>query len=139
METKIKTEARSIGYDVPTPAQPSEYDANDPFYGTVRVKKNNFVGYVVSDKAAKTATVVVDRLVFNKKYQRYYKRKTRLLVHNPTSINAKTGDVVRVYETRPLSKTKHHVIVQVVGSHVEIQGQDLSAKEEKEGKQDESN
>lgn len=130
----MKTEARSVGLDVPIPAKPSEYDANDPFYGEVRVKKNNFVGYVVSAKAAKTATVVVDRLVFNKKYQRYYKRQTRLIVHNPVSINAKEGDVVKVYETRPLSKTKHHVIVQVLGKHVDIKGQDLTAEEEKETK-----
>lgn len=136
METKIKQEVRSIGYNVPIPAKPTDYDANDPFYGTLRVKKNNFVGYVASAKAAKTATIVIDRLVFNKKYHRYYKRQTRLTVHNPSSINAKEGDVVKVFETRPLSKTKHHVIVQVLGKHVDIKGQDLT---DKESVKDESN
>jgi small subunit ribosomal protein S17 len=127
---KIRKEGRNPGYGIQVPPKPSEYDRNDPFYGEVRLKKNTFVGTVVSAKGAKTAIIVIDRIIHISKYHRYLKRQTRLAVHNPVSIDAKEGDVVRVFETRPLSKTKHHVIVEVVGQTVEIQGQDL-AKEEK--------
>ena len=133
MEKKIREQGRSIGNDIPIPAKPSEYDEHDPFYGTVRVKKNNFVGHVISAKVHKSATIVVDRQIYVKKYGRYLKRSTKINVHNPTSINAKEGDVVKIFETRPLSKTKHHVIVQVLGEHVDIKGQDL-AKEAKDTK-----
>lgn len=131
MEKKINDEGRSIGNDIPIPKKPTEYDENDPFYGTVRVKKNSFVGHVISAKAHKTATILVDRQIYVKKYGRYLKRSTKINVHNPASIDAKEGDVVKIYETRPLSKTKHHVIVQVLGQHVDIKGQDL-AKEAKD-------
>jgi len=127
----MKQEGKSIGYGIKVPPKPSEYDVNDPFYGNIKIKKNNFTGYVDSAKSNKTATVVIDRQIFVKKYSRYLKKRTRIQVHNPTSISAKEGDIVRVFETRPLSKTKHHVIVEIVGEHVDVKGQDL-AKEEKD-------
>ncbi|MFT4325888.1 MAG: 30S ribosomal protein S17 [Candidatus Woesearchaeota archaeon] len=124
---------KNIGYGIPVPPEPKVADANDPFYGSVKIKRNNFTARVVSDKAMKTAVVAVDRSIFNKKYQRFEKKRSAFSVHNPASIAAKEGDVVRVFETRPLSKSKHHVIVQVVGHAVDIQGQDLE-KESKEEK-----
>ena len=124
---------RNIGYGIPTPKQGSTADAKDPFYGSVKIKKNNFTAVVVSAKANHTAIVAIDRKIEDKKYKRFFKRRSTIAVHNPPSINAKEGDVVRVFETRPLSKTKHHVIVQVVGQEVEIKGQDLD-QEAKEAK-----
>lgn len=127
----MRSEGRSVGFGIPIPAKPADYDRNDPFYGSLRVKRNNFVGYVVSAKGAKTATIAVDRQIYVKKYSRYLKKTTKFSVHNPPSINAKEGDVVKVFETKPISKTKHHVIVEVLGKHVDIKGQDL-AKEAKD-------
>ena len=119
---------RNIGYGIPVPPEPTEQDTNDPFYGSLRIKKGNFVGKVVSAKAPRTAVVVVERIVFDRKYNRYQKKRSRISVHNPVSISAKEGDVVRVFQTRPISKTKHNVIVQVVGQFVDIKGEDLGAK-----------
>jgi len=48
---------------------------------------------------------------FIPKYERYSKRRTKLLVHNPDCLNAQVGDVVKIMETRPLSKTKHFVVI----------------------------
>lgn len=131
----MRKEGRFIGQGIPIPPKPEKYDVNDPFYGDLLVKKNSFIGHVVSVKAAKTASVVVDRLVFVKKYSRYLKKSSKVQVHNPLSINAKEGDVVKVMETRPLSKTKHNVIVQVLGEHIDIKGQDLSAEEKSKPKE----
>jgi small subunit ribosomal protein S17 len=121
---------KNIGYGIPVPPAPDDFDRNDPFYGSLRIKKTNFTARVVSAKSAKTAIVELDDKVFNKKYQRFEKKRSRFAVHNPTSINAKEGEVVKVYETRPLSKSKHHVIVQILGKYVEIKGQDLDLEED---------
>jgi small subunit ribosomal protein S17 len=41
-------------------------------------------------------------------------RRTRVKAHNPESIDAKEGDTVRIAETRPLSKTKNFVVIEIV-------------------------
>lgn len=89
-------------------------DENCPFHGTISLRGRSFVGQVVSIKAQKTATITWERRVYVKKYERYLKQKTRIRVHNPDCMEVKLNDFVRVVETRPLSKTKHHVIVGVV-------------------------
>lgn len=119
---------RNIGYGIPVPPEPKEVDNNDPFYGSLRIKRGNFTGKVVSAKATRTAIVVTERQVFDRKYDRYTKKRSRMIVHNPASLDAKEGDVVKVHQTRPISKTKHHVIVQVLGQYVDIKGQDLGAE-----------
>ena len=49
------------------------------------------------------------------KFERYEKRRTRIKVHNPECINAKEGDIVKISECRPLSKTKNFVIIENLG------------------------
>lgn len=128
---------KNIGHGIQIPKEPEVKDNNDPFYGSLRIKNSNFTAKVVSTKGTHTAIVVTERRVFNKKFQRYEKKRTRIAVHNPPSVEAKEGDVVRVFETKPISKTKHHVIVEVVGQFVDIKGQDLEkeAQEAEEEKQ----
>ncbi len=90
-------------------------DKNCPFHGSVSLRGRLFTGVVKSDKMAKTVTVEWERRRFVKKYERYAKSFSRVKAHNPPCINAKAGEKVRVKETRPLSKTKHFVVVEVVG------------------------
>ncbi len=79
-----------------------------------KTRGRTFVGTIVSAKMRKTATLEFDRVLLIPKYQRYEKRRTRLKVHNPDEISAKEGDKVRVMECRPLSKTKHFVIIEKI-------------------------
>jgi small subunit ribosomal protein S17 len=110
-----KIETKNIGIEAKKPeAQPQIVDPKDPFFGSVRVRGRIFQGVVVSDKMQKTATIEWPRRKFNKKYERFEVRRTRVKAHNPESINAKTGDLVRIAETRPLSKTKNFVIIEIV-------------------------
>ena len=71
-------------------------------------------GTVVSAKAAKTVTI--ERIItkYIPKYERYKKTKSKITAHNPESINAQEGDVVKIGETRKLSKTKNFVVVEIV-------------------------
>nr|AJS12423.1 30S ribosomal protein S17P [uncultured archaeon] len=100
-------------------------------YKNISLRGQSFVGIVVSDKAMKSATVEFTRRYFVPKYERYEKRLTKLHAHNPPHIHAKEGDIVRIMETRPLSKTIHHIIVEKIGEHKTYKGQKMIEEEEK--------
>ena len=70
-------------------------------------------GRVVSNKMDKTVTVLVERQVKHALYGKYIKRSTKLHAHDADNA-CNEGDVVRVTECRPLSKTKNWRVVEVV-------------------------
>lgn len=71
------------------------------------------VGKVISDKMQKTVVVMVERTVKHPKYGKIMKRSTKLHAHDENQA-AKIGNVVRIQESRPLSKTKSWVLVEVI-------------------------
>jgi small subunit ribosomal protein S17 len=70
-------------------------------------------GLVVSDKADKTVTVVVERKFAHPLYGKLVKRRTRFHAHDETN-QYREGDVVRIMETRPLSKTKRWRVIELL-------------------------
>jgi small subunit ribosomal protein S17 len=62
-------------------------------------------GVVVGDKADKTVTVLVERRLMHPLYKKFIKRSKRYHAHDEAN-NAKIGDIVRIRECRPISKTK---------------------------------
>jgi small subunit ribosomal protein S17 len=48
------------------------------------------------------------------KYERYEKRRSKIHAHNPSCLDAKAGDRVKIAECRPISKTKSYVVVEVL-------------------------
>lgn len=70
-------------------------------------------GIVVSDKMDKTVVVAVVRQVKDRQYGKVVKRTTRYLAHCEED-NCKVGDVVRIVETRPLSKNKRWRVQSVI-------------------------
>jgi len=106
--------AKNIGLEVSKPKKACE-DDNCPFHGKLKCRGRTFVGTIISAKMQKTATVSWERRHFLKKYERYEKRKSKVKAHNPACINAHEGDIVKIMECRPLSKTKNFVIVEVLG------------------------
>ncbi len=88
-------------------------DKNCPNHGTVSVRGRSFTGTVISDKMNKTVTIEWARKRLIPKYERFEKRRSRIKAHNPDCIKAKVGDTVLVKETRPLSKTKNFVILEI--------------------------
>ncbi|MBN1193876.1 MAG: 30S ribosomal protein S17 [Methanomicrobiaceae archaeon] len=89
-------------------------DVNCPFHGTLPVRGQVITGKVVSDRMRNSVVVARDYLHYVKKYKRYEKRSSKLHAHSPPCLNAKTGDIVRIAECRPLSKTKTFVVVEVL-------------------------
>ena len=70
-------------------------------------------GRVVSNKMNKTVTILVERQVKHPLYGKYIRRSTKLHAHDEDNA-CNEGDVVRVSECRPLSKTKNWRVVEVV-------------------------
>ncbi|MEX2408727.1 MAG: 30S ribosomal protein S17, partial [Rhodovibrionaceae bacterium] len=62
-------------------------------------------GVVVSDKGEKTITVLVERRVMHPLYKKFIKRSKKYRAHDEAN-SCKVGDVVRIEECRPISKTK---------------------------------
>ena len=71
------------------------------------------VGKVTSNKMQKTITVAVDRKVKHPIYGKFVKKTTRFHAHDEKN-ECSIGDVVKIMETRPLSKTKRWRLVEVV-------------------------
>ena len=70
-------------------------------------------GRVVSNKMQKTVTVLLERQVQHPLYGKIVRRSTKVHAHDENS-ECKEGDVVRIAETRPMSKTKNWRVVKVV-------------------------
>lgn len=70
-------------------------------------------GVVVSDKRDKTITVAVERKTQHPKYKRVVKKTKKYTVHDEENI-CNQGDIVKIMETRPLSKTKRWRLVEVI-------------------------
>lgn len=110
----MEENSKNIGIKVKLPNK----ECNDkacPFHGRLKCRGRVFTGIVISTKMQKTATVEFKRQYYLRKYERYEKRRTRIKAHNPECISAKNGDIVRISECRPLSKTKNFVIIENLG------------------------
>ncbi len=70
-------------------------------------------GRVVSDKMDKSITVLIERLVRHPLYGKQLRRSTKIKAHDENNV-CQQGDLVRIKETRPISKTKSWTLVEVV-------------------------
>ena len=70
-------------------------------------------GVVVSDKRDKTITVAVERRTQHPKYKRVVKKTKKYTAHDEDNV-CNEGDIVRIMETRPLSKTKRWRLIEII-------------------------
>ena len=75
--------------------------------------KRQMTGTVVSNKADKTVTVLVERLVKHQMYHKYIRRRTKFAAHDSRN-DCQIGDKVLMTETRPISKTKRWRVIKIV-------------------------
>ena len=78
-----------------------------------RNSRKTRVGMVVSDKMQKTVVVSIERRVQHPVYGKMVRRTKKLKAHDEEN-QAKTGDTVRIMETRPLSKDKRWRVVEII-------------------------
>jgi small subunit ribosomal protein S17 len=79
----------------------------------MRGKRKVVWGKVTSDKMDKTVSILVETRIAHPLYGKSYKLRTRLKAHDEKN-EARSGDIVEIMETRPLSKTKRWRLVRVV-------------------------
>jgi small subunit ribosomal protein S17 len=86
-------------------------DKNCSVHGKLSTRGSTFTAKVVSSKMDKSATVTWTYRKLSRKYERFEKKVSKVKVHSPECLNIKEGDMVEIKECRPLSKTKHFVII----------------------------
>lgn len=78
-----------------------------------RAKRKVRIGNVVSDKMDKTVVVAVETFVTHPLYKKQMKKTTKFKAHDENN-ECEIGDVVKIMETRPLSKDKNWRLVNIV-------------------------
>lgn len=101
----------ALGLNVDEPAATCD-DPNCPFHGTLSVRGGTVNGVVASTDMERTVVVEREYDVTVPKYDRQMKRRSRTPAHAPECLDLSVGEAVRIAETRPLSKTKSHVVVE---------------------------
>ncbi len=103
----------NIGIEVKAPEKACT-DKHCPFHGSLSVHGRIFTGEVVSDRMSKSVSVMWERTIYVPKYERYEKKRSKVKAHNPECIDAKKGDKVKIMQCRPISKTKHFVVIEKI-------------------------
>ncbi len=88
-------------------------------------KRKTLVGYVLVNRMDKTVVVAVELRRADPSYKKIVKRRIRMKAHDESNA-CQIGDVVRIMESRPLSKTKHWRVVEIVSKTeaVEVKSDD---------------
>lgn len=73
-----------------------------------------FKGKVVSTKMQKTVVIEVERVFRHPLYKKVVRRQKKYKAHNE-KFNLKDGDLVKIKETRPISKDKHFAVIEKLG------------------------
>ena len=81
--------------------------------------KRTLIGKVVSDKRAKTVTVLVERRVKHPIYDKVVTRSSKYHAHDEKG-EYHTGDVIEITESKPISKTKNWVATRLVEKAIEV-------------------
>jgi len=81
-----------------------------------RGRRVELQGEVVANKMQKTISVLVYRMVRHAKYGKFIKKSSIIKAHDEKQVS-KVGDTVRIYETRPLSKTKRWALAEVINNN----------------------
>ncbi len=126
-------EAKKLGIDVKPPKDKCD-DVKCPFHGELKVRGRTIKGFIVSRDIHTSATLETEKMNYVKKYERHLKKRMKLRVHNPHCINAQVGDEVKAMECRPLSKTKHFVIVEKCRHDIFVEQKIKEIEEEKKAK-----
>jgi small subunit ribosomal protein S17 len=100
-----------IGINVKEPKKECT-DVHCPFHGHLPVRGITLTGKVVSTAMDKAVVVERMRKHYVSKFERYEKRSSRYVAHNPPCMEVQEGDEVVIAECRPLSKTISFVVVE---------------------------
>ena len=88
-----------------------------------REKAKNLVGTrgrifqgIITKKFPTRVVIEFERTIYLQKYERYFKKKTKLHANLPKNLDVKIGDLVKIQECRPLSKIIHFIVIEKIKS-----------------------
>ena len=91
-----------------------------------REKAKNLVGTrgrifqgIITKKFPTRVVIEFERTIYLQKYERYFKKKTKLHASLPKNLDVKIGDLVKIQECRPLSKIIHFIVIEKIKSSEE--------------------
>ncbi|MBN8703212.1 MAG: 30S ribosomal protein S17 [Bacteroidetes bacterium] len=88
-------------------------ETKDTSTASTRKLRKEKIGVVTSNKMTKSIVIAVERKVKHPKYGKFINRTTKFVAHDEKN-DAKIGDLVKVQETRPMSKTKRWRLVEIL-------------------------
>ena len=112
-ENVEQADAPEVPAEVPAEAAVAVPEAPDRAEGKARLRRKIRTGVVVSDQNDKTVTVLVERQFAHRLYTKQVRKTKKYRAHDETN-QYQTGDVVRIVETRPLSKTKRWRVIELL-------------------------
>lgn len=92
-------------------------DVKCPTHGNLKVRGRTFEGRVTK-KFPKRIVIEFERMIYSRKYERYFKSKTKIHARLPDCIanEINLGDLVQIGECRPLSKMIHFIVIKKIKS-----------------------
>lgn len=98
-------------------SKPTCKDRDCPVHGSLKARGREFKGYVIR-KFPRRIVIEFERIMRVRKYERYYKKKTRIHSRLPSCLenDINIGDYILVKECRPLSKLIHSVVIKKIKS-----------------------
>jgi small subunit ribosomal protein S17 len=84
-------------------------------HGNVKTRGRFFEGRVTK-KFTRRVTIEFERMIYSRKYERYFRAKTKIHAHLPQCMEneIQIGDLIRIQECRPLSKIIHFVVIKKI-------------------------
>ena len=110
-DTATSPEVKDEGTAIDAPVDEVTDTAAESAHGAPPTRES--IGTVVSNKADKTITVLLERRVKHPVYGKFIRRSTKVAAHDEAN-TCQIGDVVTIVETRPISKTKSWTLGRVV-------------------------
>ncbi|MDO8528319.1 MAG: 30S ribosomal protein S17 [Nanoarchaeota archaeon] len=97
------------------------HDKNCHIHGNLKTRGRTFEG-TVTKKFPHRITIEFERMIYSRKYERYYKSKTKLHAKLTKCMEKyiDVGDLIKIQETRPLSKIIHFVVIDKIKSKEEV-------------------
>lgn len=80
---------------------------------TKRGLRKKLIGKVINNSSDKTVMVLVERLTKHRTYNKYFRRRSKHMAHDPQNM-CQIGDKVSIIESRPISKRKRWQVVGVI-------------------------
>lgn len=89
-------------------------DKHCPTHNGFKTHGRIIEGTIIKMDTHGSVTIELPRLFYLPKFERYEKRRSRIRAHKPFCMDAKIGNKVKITESRPISKTKHFVITEIL-------------------------